>query len=377
MMFCVVVLPVRLFGGHERMLLEWLRAASAQHGVRVQVYCADNERLVRACEDAGLGPPAVRYPSRGGPVRDFFATWRLLAEVPRGVPVLFAPGVMQASPLQWLAALLRRRRVAGYVPMAYPSRHMGFRGGAVKDWLVRRIVRHVHLWITVSEQQRALLIEHWRPEAPVLVVPNRVVVPEHDAPQPKRDAEGRLRVLFAGRFDAKQKGLDWLCERLRARPERWVGRLRFSFMGEGEFQAELLRLSSDFGSRHAALLPWGDVGPVMENADVLLLPSRFEGMPLVALEAAHHGVPVAASRNAGLAELLPPSCLFDFGDEEGLWAVLERLERPAARAAALAYSRERIGHSLSAASFQRQIGRVVGELGRMGASPSLKELALR
>ena len=43
---CVVLLPVRLFGGHEKMLLEWLGEACRRHGLRVHIYSADNPRLV-------------------------------------------------------------------------------------------------------------------------------------------------------------------------------------------------------------------------------------------------------------------------------------------------------------------------------------------
>ena len=35
---CVVMLPVRVFGGHEKMLVEWLGTAVARHGIGVQIY---------------------------------------------------------------------------------------------------------------------------------------------------------------------------------------------------------------------------------------------------------------------------------------------------------------------------------------------------
>jgi glycosyltransferase involved in cell wall biosynthesis len=317
----------------------------------------------------GLGRPIISHPSRGSGIRDFFITWRLLGRIPRDVPILFAPGVLQASLLQWLAAFLRRRRVAGYVPMAYSSRHMRFRGGSVRDWVVGHVVRRVDVWITISKHQRDLLIKQWRVKPPVFVVPNRLALGE-DVPHAGTGNEGPLRVLFAGRFDANQKGLDWLCDRLRARRDEWIGRLRFTFKGQGEFEAELTRLSRDLGSLHVEVSPWGDVGAAMTEADVLLLPSRFEGLPLVALEATHYGLPVVASKNAGVSEFVPPSCLFDFGDDEAMWAVLKALRDPAKRAAALSHSRGRVRHSLSASSFRQEVDRIVAVLARMGTVPA-------
>jgi glycosyltransferase involved in cell wall biosynthesis len=365
---CCAVLPIRAFGGHEKMLLEWLSQATARHGLRVQVYCAPNERLIGACERAGLGAPTLSHPRRGGSLRDFFATWRLLGRIPRRVPVLFAPGVVQTSPLQWLAAFVRRRRVAVYVPMAYSSRQMRFRGGAMRDWVVGRLARRVDLWVTITAQQRDLLIGRWGVKSPVLVVPNRLSLLGHDACPARDRVDGPLRVLFAGRFERGQKGLDWLCERLRARRQDWMGRLRFTFKGQGDFGAALERLSRELGSSHVQVSPWGELAEAMRGADALLVPSRFEGLPLVALEATHYGVPVVASRNAGLAELLPPSCLFEFGDERAMWAALEELRDPAKRAAALTHARERIQRLLSPASYDQGVEQLVAALARMSGS---------
>jgi glycosyltransferase involved in cell wall biosynthesis len=368
---CVVLLPTRVFGGHEKMLVEWLREAVAG-GLRVQIYSARNEALMRECDAAGLAPPLVSHPSQAHPLRDFYITWRLLGRVPGDVPVLLAPGVLQASPLQWLAAFLRRRQVAGYVPMAYSSRHMRFRGGSIRDWILGHVIRRVDLWITISKPQRQLLIERWGVKPPVLVVPNRLALLGQDFPPPREPDTGALRVLFAGRFDPNQKGLDWLCERLRARAQAWRGELSFTFMGQGKFRPELLRLSSELGEAHVKVHPWGDVRSAMAQADVLLLPSRFEGVPLVALEAIHYGLPVVASRDAGSPELLPPWCLFDFGDDAAMWAALKALQDPARRAAALAYSRTRLQQVLSPASFRREVGRIVSTLARMNRCGSPK-----
>jgi glycosyltransferase involved in cell wall biosynthesis len=362
---CVVLLPTRLFGGHQVMLLEWLSKAVAQHGLRVQIYSAPNEHLIRACGAAGLGRPIISHPPEASGLRDFIVTWRLLGRIPADVPVLFAPGVLQTPLLQWLAALLRRRRLAGYVPMAYSSRRMRFRGGSIRDWIVGLVVRRVDLWITISDQQRQLLTSQWRVKSPVLVVSNRLAIPRRAAPPARQPVQGALRVLFAGRFEANQKGLDWLCDRLRARRGEWTGQLRFVFRGEGDFACELLRLSRDLRAGQVEVQPWGDAGQAMREADVLLLPSRFEGVPLVALEATQHGLPVVASRCAGVSELLPASCLFDFGDEDAMWSALRALRSPARRAAALAHSRGRVERLLSPASFRREIEQVVDALARM------------
>lgn len=364
---CAVVLPARAFGGHEKMLVGWLAQAAA-HGLVADLYGAPNEALARECEAAGLARPFLSHPPRGNAMVDALATWRLLGRLPPGMPVLLAPNVLQAAPLQWLAALLRRRPVAGYVPMCFPARQMRYRAGGVRDWIAARLARRVHLWITINAEQRSLLEDRWNARPPVLVVQNRLALLGEEPPQSPAAAAGPLRVLYAGRFDGNQKGLDWLCARLRASPGRWQGRMRFTFQGEGGFGAELLRLAAELGDQHVRVRGWGAVAEAMAGADVLLLASRFEGLPLVALEATHYGVAVAATRQAGLGAFVPEGSLFEFGDEAGLWRVLEALRDPGRRAAGVAHGRTRTAELLSPGSFRGEIERLVEALARMERS---------
>lgn len=53
--------------------------------------------------------------------------------------------------------------------------------------------------------------------------------------------------------------------------------------------------------------PWD----IAYNTDLLLIPSRFEGVPLVMLEALSLGIPILASNRDGMQEYLTADSLFD------------------------------------------------------------------
>lgn len=60
----------------------------------------------------------------------------------------------------------------------------------------------------------------------------------------------------------------------------------------------------DLSKRVQFLGPIADVRPYLAQADLFLLPSRYEGMPIAALEAFEAGIPMALSDIPGMAEIL-------------------------------------------------------------------------
>ncbi len=366
---CHVLLPTDTFGGHENMLVEWLTEARRQ-GLNIQIYCKGIIELTRRCQLAGFQPDLSHYlvESRGSrwtrTCRDHLSTWRILGLLPRDAVVLFAPGAVQASPMHLLAAILRRRRVFSYVPMAYSSRFMRFRFATVRDWIVAQLVRKVVVWITITEQQRQLLVDQWRVPAPVHVVPNLLTLPgAPKAARPCPTSGGEpLRVLFIGRFEPNQKGLDWFSDQLREHSPSWNGHMCFTFQGQGEFESQLRLLSSECPPGAVIVAPWGDVALELSRADVLVLPSRFEGLPLVAIEATHHGVPVVATKQAGLSDVLHPESLFQFGDFDGLYRAMERLRDPQVRGVAVAHAQARMRAMFSRERFEQAVSAVVRDI---------------
>jgi glycosyltransferase involved in cell wall biosynthesis len=348
------------------MLFEWLREARRQ-GVTIRVHCRDVPELLAACRMAGIAADASAYTPQGVGKRwrrhliDIRDTVRILRGLASEEVVVFAPGVVQTSP--WLPALavFMQKRTVSYVPMAYTAHDMGFRFAALRDAIVRPLVRKVSLWITISAQQRDALIDYWRITVPVLVIPNRVSLPE-TSPARVTALGPALRVLFIGRFEPHQKGLDWLASWIRLRTVTGVGQVAFTFQGAGPYEAELRRLEEEAGPGLVSVRPWGDVGQSLAQADVLLLPSRFEGLPLVAIEAVHQGVAVIATQQAGLTDYLDPQALFVFGDDDGLARSLAWVADEPTRRNAVSRTAQRMAPLRSIDHFRAAVSAVASAL---------------
>lgn len=337
---CVLLTP-RALGGHEKALLGWLADAVRMEALRPRIVASTRD-LQQACDRAGLAA-CVQQDADGAAGSGQASRLGLLAVLrrwPVGRPLLLAPGVLHSSAWLLAAAVALGHRVWVYVPMTHSAVRMNYRWAALRDVALAPWLRRVEGWITIDDAHARQLDTLWQVPAPVYVLPN--VYSMDPAAGRRADASGAaLRVLFLGRFDMHQKGLDWLVGVLRARPP-WAMCYRWQFQGRGPGEGALQELASALGPHRVQVQPFGPVDDALAVSDVLLLPSRFEGVPLVALEATSYGVPVIASQETGLSPLLPTESLFKFGDAAGLQAALQSLREVDARRAAVEYSRNRI-----------------------------------
>lgn len=124
-------------------------------------------------------------------------------------------------------------------------------------------------------------------------------------PTPSSDA-GPARVVCVGRL-SPEKGYFGLFDALAAIAED-DGEFRLVIVGDGPqmeaVQSRAVELGLVDHIRFAGALPEAETLGEIARADVLVLPSLMEGLPVVLMEAMAMGRPVLASRVAGIPELV-------------------------------------------------------------------------
>ena len=114
---------------------------------------------------------------------------------------------------------------------------------------------------------------------------------------------GKLLIGVVGRLSA-QKGIEYF---LRAIPlMRHTGKCLFFVVGDGEKRSALEALASELGIRgRVRFLGFrADARAIVGQLDIIALPSLWEGLPLVPMEAFAAGRPVVASDVGGVSEVV-------------------------------------------------------------------------
>jgi glycogen(starch) synthase len=161
-------------------------------------------------------------------------------------------------------------------------------------------------------------------------------VPPSPEPEPP-DPQGH-RIVGAGRL-APEKGFDVLLRALPAVLARHPS-TELLLAGDGPCRQELETLLDELDIRAAVTMAGGvrhdRIPGLLASANVVAIPSRYEGMPLIALEAAAAGRPLVATPSPGIAEVVVDGAtgtLVPSEDPEAMAVALSDLLGDPARAA--------------------------------------------
>lgn len=241
------------------------------------------------------------------------------------------------------------------------------RGSRLKNRLLGQVERALSLVtdriVCVSDHERRDGLAVGISPGKLTVIENGIRrLPPSAAPKPE---SGPKMLVFAGRLD-EQKGFDTYLEALR-------------LLGPGARGLVIGRsIVSDAAPQavppNVELLGWQSreaVAEIIAGADALLMPSRWEGFPMVALEAMRVGTAVHASRVGGLEDMIvdgQTGRLFDADDAAAMAAAIRDTDRAELRRQGLA-GRARFEALYTADVMDRRVWGVYCELGALRERP--------
>ncbi len=338
----LIYLDNSAFGGHEVTLLEAVRGLAQEAALSVFLLVPQrNQRLLSQLKQEELAARVTviehTFQTEPGDV------FRVLGQSPkvrllrqemlRLEPelVIVSQGAIALSACGLGAAHSAGIPLMSFLPMAHPAalvRGQNSLAVRLQEWLYRRLYALPDCFLTICKTAKAQLHELYK-------VPNERIFIHYfgldfDRSQPlalpARRNEATRQLALIGRIELQQKRHDFFLQHLAAHRE-YLPPLHVHIIGDGPDREKLERLVDTLHLRDVvSFAGWvDDTAAWYQKLDAVLLPSRFEGVPVVMLEAMRWGLPVLASDLDGMAELLPKDWLFPVDDGKEMIRRLQEL----------------------------------------------------
>ncbi len=256
-------------------------------------------------------------------------------------------------------ARLASRRVRPLPRTVYNPHAFAFqmRVGPFRRWLYLKLEQWAGRWTDIlvapcESQKELALAHHIIPAERVRVIPNGIRVEKYVLSAAQKQLRARWGVPEEGKIVgtvaalSPQKGLEYLIRAIAA-VRREHPDVYLVIAGDGPLQYALKRLAQDVGTEEGVyfLGYQEDIPALLGALDVFVLPSLWEGLPYVLLEAGAAGLPVVATAIPGNTDIIIPEqtgLLVPPADYFALTiAILRALEDPQMKAMARAL-RERV-----------------------------------
>jgi glycosyltransferase involved in cell wall biosynthesis len=369
----------RVYGGAEAYFCSLVRALAQSPSLELSAAAPVEASAVSAGLGEAVSSAPAQVPSQGTRLsalhlydpRRLVAVRRLLKSVPHDVLLVNLPSAEYgATPL---LVSRGRKPAVGMLHIHQEFAEVGFRLGRIRTALARPAMRRLDAVVVLSAWASDSARRLWlRRDAEAVVIPMSV---PHVERADRAAARHRLGlpdgalVGIAGRITIKQKGHDTL---VRALPKlvELVPDVSVAVAGDGPDEARLRALVDDAGLAGRVRM-LGSVRPIddfLAAADVLVMPSRFEGVPLLALEAAAADRPTVVSSIDGLRQLWPDEWQVPVDDDAALASVLAMVlgSPPDERDRLLAEVRRRT-EALTSDDFAAPVEQLLVELATSGA----------
>jgi glycosyltransferase involved in cell wall biosynthesis len=277
---------------------EWPEGAATERGVLVRRFPVSAPRDVFV-----FARRSTLVFTRPHSVRDELA-W-LDSEGPTS-PALLRTLTAEQSRFDWIVVFSYRYHHAFHAVRALASKTVlvptAERDAAVGLSIFGPIFRGVRALMFNSHEERAMLQHAAGRDLPGVVVGIGSDVPEHPRPDRFRQKHGITGpfAIYVGRID-ENKGCKELFEFFQRFARTMPGRLQLVLIGQS-----ILPIPDDPRIRHLGFLPDQDKFDAMAAAEVLIMPSYYESLSMVALEAWALGKPVLAN---GRCDVLKGQCL--------------------------------------------------------------------
>ena len=190
---------------------------------------------------------------------------------------------------------------------------------------VRHFVNNTDCLIVLSDWWKDYFEKTFQPQR-ICIVPN--IVSATQVQDITYERSGRIKFLFLGKIGDK-KGVYDLLEVLRDYRDELEGKYLLELGGNGEtekLQALISEYQLEDSVKFLGFITGTEKEKLLRTADVNILPSYHEGLPITILEAMSYGLPIISTKVGGIPEIVLPhknGLLIEAGDQKAIYEAIK------------------------------------------------------
>lgn len=331
------------FGGHEVTLLEALKHICCQPEIAPFLLISDkNTRFIDAVKCLGDKCTLRAMPFSTSP-GDVF---RVLLKSPKVrslkkefaaiAPdlVIVSQGAIALSSCGLGAAKLLKTTTMSFLPMAHKVslvRNSNTLAIFLQEFLYRQLYKIPDFFLTICQTTvDQLMYEYSIPKERIFMNYFGLEITKLLNPRllNKTHSRAEKHLGLIGRVEFNQKQHDFFMRELKKYHDQTVPVI-IHVIGDGPDLENLKKLVEELSLTGMVQFEgWiDDLTNWYQQLDMIVLPSRFEGVPVVMLEAMYWGIPVVASNTDGMKEMLPKKWLYPVGNGKEMFERIDHVLR--------------------------------------------------
>lgn len=322
------IFPARIVGGHELMALEIIKDHLSLGGECAVAFSSSNCKLHELLKKIEIKKINLPFLSPRAEVLHSLFNIFLLKKASIFInlhsdqydSVVLVQGDIEIGSIYLKAGNIEKKSITSYIPYAHSASKLDKKFSIIRDFFIKRLYSYNNKYITIYEGCEND-IKKMNGSADIHIIRNKVrdlAVFKKMRKDYLLNRENKIyKIFLVGRVSFNQKGHDRFVSVLSMLDSKYIDKIEINFLGDGDDLNKLKKLVNE-KIPYISVVFLGWLKEPWEKAfmaDMVVIPSRFEGVPLVMLEALNLNIDILASDIDGMQDYLDEKSRFS-NDED-------------------------------------------------------------
>lgn len=316
----------KIFGGHEKMFLKIIYSLviTGTYSITIAI-CTDNiilkKEVKKITESYNIKVILLDiYSNRLQSLRVWFQwidIFKLIKIIRKNYNlVCICQGSIEFGAKMLLAGKISHIPMVSYIPNTSDYQRMNAKFSMLRGLIAKILYKFPDYFITISKFIQSYIECHTN--CKIFILPNTIDLPKISTKKRPMTINRDVILTVVGILSKTKNQIflvNWLSWLIINKNELFY-KIQIKLFGSYDEKSEFVKIINDLGfSEKILLCGWTeDISSVLNETDILIIPSLCEGVPLIMLEAAIMRVPLLASDVDGMHDFLPHEMKYELNN---------------------------------------------------------------